>query len=50
MINKDRIIAWLQWFILLLLFSYDWFTYLPEDSNFALLKSAYYVIIFLAFV
>ena len=50
MINKDRIIAWLQWFILLLLFSYDWFTYLPEDSNFALLKSAYYVIIFIAFV
>lgn len=50
MINTGRIIAALQWLILLLLYAYDWFTYLPEESNFALLKSAYYVIILAAFM
>ena len=32
------------------MFAYDGFTYLPEESNFALLKSLYYVVIFIAFV
>ena len=50
MLDRERIIGYLQWFILLALFSYDGFTYLPEESNFALLKSAYYVVIFAAFV
>lgn len=50
MINRERIIAFLQWFILLALFAYDGFTYLPEEADFALLKSVYYVIIFLAIV
>lgn len=50
MIDRERIIAYLQWFILLALFAYDGFTYLPEEADFALLKSVYYVIIFLAFV
>lgn len=50
MINRERIIAFLQWFILLALFAYDGFTYLPEESNFALLKSIYYTVIFVAFV
>lgn len=50
MLNKERIITWLQWFILLALFAYDGFTYLPEESNFALYKSLYYVVIFIAFV
>lgn len=50
MINRERIIKILQWFILLALFAYDGFTYLPEESDFALLKSAYYVLIFFAFV
>ncbi len=49
MLDRERIIGYLQWFILLALFSYDGFTYLPEESNFALLKSAYYVAIFAAF-
>lgn len=40
----------LQWFILLALFAYDGFTYLPEESNFALFKSIYYVFIFFAFI
>lgn len=50
MLNKERIINLLQWFILLAMFAYDGFTYLPEESNFALLKSVYYVFIFTAFV
>lgn len=50
MLDRERIIGYLQWFILLALFSYDGFTYLPEESNFALLKSLYYVVIFGAFV
>lgn len=50
MLNKERIINLLQWFILLAMFAYDGFTYLPEESNFALLKSVYYVLIFTAFV
>lgn len=50
MLNRDRLIGGLQWFILLALFAYDGFTYLPEESNFALFKSIYYVIIFVAFV
>lgn len=50
MLNREHIIGYLQWFILLLLFAYDGFTYLPEESNFALLKSVYYVIIFIAIV
>ena len=50
MLNRDRIIERLQWLILLLLFAYDGFTYLPEESNFALIKSAYYVLIFIAFL
>ncbi len=50
MLNKERIINLLQWFILLAMFAYDGFTYLPEESNFALLKSIYYVFIFTAFV
>lgn len=50
MLNRERIIERLQWLILLLLFAYDGFTYLPEESNFALIKSAYYVLIFIAFL
>lgn len=50
MIDRERIITYLQWFILLALFAYDGFTYLPEEANFALLKSIYYVFIFIAFV
>ena len=50
MLDRERVISYLQWFILLALFSYDGYTYLPEESNFALLKSAYYVLIFAAFV
>ena len=50
MLNREHIIGCLQWFILLLLFAYDGFTYLPEESNFALMKSVYYVIIFIALV
>lgn len=50
MINREHIIAALQWFILLALFAYDGFTYLPEESNFALIKSAYYAVIFVAFM
>ncbi len=50
MINRERIIAFLQWCILLALFAYDGFTYLPEESNFALFKSLYYAAIFVAFV
>lgn len=49
MLDRERIIGGLQWFILLALFAYDGFTYLPEESNFALLKSLYYVVIFIAF-
>ena len=49
MLNRERIIFYLQWFILLAFFSYDGFTYLPEEKNFALLKSLYYVAIFIAF-
>ena len=48
MLNREHIIGYLQWFVLLLLFAYDGFTYLPEESNFALFKSVYYVIIFIA--
>ena len=50
MISRERIIALLQWFILLAIFAYDGFTYLSEESNFALIKSAYYLVIFFAFV
>lgn len=50
MLDRERIIERLQWFILLLLFAYDGFTYLALESNVALLKSAYYVLIFIAFV
>lgn len=50
MLSRERIIERLQWLILLLLFAYDGFTYLPEESNFALIKSAYYVLIFIAFL
>lgn len=50
MLNRERIIGYLQWFILLALFTYDGFTYLPEESNFSLLKSVYYVLIFVAFI
>ncbi|MBQ2519965.1 MAG: hypothetical protein II540_01605, partial [Paludibacteraceae bacterium] len=50
MLDRERIIGYLQWFILLAFFAYDGFTYLPEESNFALLKSVYYVVIFAAFV
>lgn len=49
MLNRERIIKLLQWFILLSMFAYDGFTYLPEESNFALFKSVYYVFIFIAF-
>lgn len=50
MLDRERIISHLQWFILLALFAYDGFTYLPEESNFGLLKSIYYVLIFIAFL
>ncbi len=50
MIDKNRIIGSLMWFILLASFAYDGFTYLPEESNFALIKSVYYVLIFIAFL
>lgn len=50
MIDRERIVMIVQWLILLALFAYDGFTYLPEESNFALLKSAYYVLIFIGFV
>lgn len=50
MLDRERIINRLQWFILLALFAYDGFTYLPEESNFALYKSVYYVVIFIAFM
>lgn len=50
MLNRERIILYLQWFILLAFFSYDGFTYLPEEKDFALLKSLYYVTIFLSFL
>ena len=50
MLNREHIISCLQWFILLMLFAYDGFTYLPEESNFALFKALYYVVIFAAFV
>ena len=50
MLDRKRIISYLQWFILLALFAYDGFTYLPEESNFGLLKSIYYVLIFIAFL
>ncbi len=50
MLDKERIIKLLQWFILLAMFAYDGFTYLPEEMDFALLKSLYYVVIFIAFV
>ena len=48
MLNRERIIERLQWLILLLLFAYDGFTYLPAESNIGLIKSAYYVLIFIA--
>ena len=50
MLNRESFISHLQWFILLALFAYDGFTYLPEESNFALYKSVYYVFIFIAFL
>ena len=50
MLNRERIIERLQWLILLLLFAYDGFTYLPAESNIGLIKSAYYVLIFIAFL
>lgn len=50
MLNRESFISHLQWFILLALFAYDGFTYLPEESNFALYKSIYYVFIFIAFL
>lgn len=50
MLDRERIISHLQWLILLALFAYDGFTYLPEESNFGLLKSIYYVLIFIAFL
>ena len=50
MIDKNRIIGSLMWLILLASFAYDGFTYLPEESNFALIKSVYYVLIFVAFL
>lgn len=50
MLNKEHIIAIVQLFILLALFAYDGFTYLPEEMNIALLKGAYYVVIFGAFL
>ena len=50
MLDRERIIRCLQWLLLLALFAYDGFTYLPEESNFALLKSAYYVLIFIGYI
>lgn len=50
MINKERILVGLQWFILFALFAYDGFSYLPQSSNFALFKSIYYILIFVAFL
>ena len=50
MLDRERIISYLQWFILLALFAYDGFTYLPEEMNFGLLKSAYYILVFIAFL
>lgn len=50
MLNTDRIILSLQWFVLLALFSYDGFTYLSEESNVGMYKIIYYAIIFCCFV
>ena len=50
MLDRERIIGTLQWFVLLLLFAYDGFTYLPGENNVALFKSVYYVLIFAAMV
>ncbi|MBQ8939710.1 MAG: O-antigen ligase family protein [Paludibacteraceae bacterium] len=50
MLDRNRLIGRLQWLILLLLFAYDGFTYLPEGNNVAMMKSVYYVLIFIAFL